>query len=357
MANIPLLRPYFPSLSRAVPYLKKSLDANTLSNFGPLYVEAKERLDTEFKAHTLIVNSGTAAIRVAVQALCKRRSRVLVPDFTHIGTLQAVLAAGCIPVLAPVHRETWALDPAYAIGRAKDFDAFIVVAPFGYKIDHEIYLEMSKELGKPVIFDLAGAYPTKIPGARAVCYSLHATKNLAVGEGGFTVFANEADFVAAHAVANFQTQPDRSIASKHGDNLKVSEITCAYLLAALDEWKLKGFKRTLEKIELINKYASALQGYVLPPPINYDRGHPSLMVFGGLPAEALEKQTPGLGFVTKRYYLLLTTMPGLDDVDRIGRSSKAMETCLALPRDLEPTELTEVIDGLLGLLKSGPRIG
>ena len=46
----------------------------------------------------LCVNSGTAALHLALQAVTKPGDEVLVPSFTFVASYQAITAAGCKPV-------------------------------------------------------------------------------------------------------------------------------------------------------------------------------------------------------------------------------------------------------------------
>src|SRR5207247_9472206 len=56
------------------------------------------------------VNSGTAALHLAVQAAVEPGGEVLVPSLTFISTFQAISAAGAVPVACDVRLDTATLD-------------------------------------------------------------------------------------------------------------------------------------------------------------------------------------------------------------------------------------------------------
>ena len=70
----------------------------------------------------LCVNSGTAALHLAVQAVTRPGNEVLVPSFTFVATYQAIRAAGCIPVSCDIRPDTLTLDIADAARRPADAD-------------------------------------------------------------------------------------------------------------------------------------------------------------------------------------------------------------------------------------------
>ena len=62
------------------------------------------------KAHVTCVNSGTAALHLAVMAVVKPGQEVLVPSLTFVGSFQAISGAGAVPVACDVDPDTLLLD-------------------------------------------------------------------------------------------------------------------------------------------------------------------------------------------------------------------------------------------------------
>jgi dTDP-4-amino-4,6-dideoxygalactose transaminase len=347
---IPLVRPVFPPFNVIHSHFKKSKAANTLSNFGPCFDQVVGRLQQFlFSCHPLPVATGTAAIQIAVQTHFRRGSKIAIPDYTHIGTLQAVTAAGCEPVLFPCDRETWTIDLKVLNEHIREMDGVIVVSPFGYQVDFARYDELTRSAKRILIYDLAGGWGMQPATENTVCYSLHATKNFSCGEGGIVCFNKRPDFMEGKRLINFDILPDRSVASPWGTNLKLDELKLAVILAHLDDAEKLTF-RTLQKKATLDVYHRELESVCIPHELHRN-GAPSLCVLGGMKAMELESACKVEGFICKQYYPLLSQMPLLNDIPYIEKSSPFFQTCLALPSDVSFDEAIEVSIRVKRILK------
>lgn len=342
---IPLLRPELPPLQIAAAKMKESLATGRLTNHGPLFEESCRKLREATRRHCLPVSSGTAAVRLALQTSCPRGSRVAIPDFTHMGTLSAAVAAGMHPVLYPVSRVTWTLETEILKLDRKNLGAFVVVSPFGYHVDTEQYDALSKSMGIPVVYDFAGAWGMKTETKNPVCYSLHATKNIPVGEGGILSLCEEEKWTQAMRLANFDTQPNREYASPWGDNLKLDELRCALLLWQLAN-PMTAVRKADRKRELIDLYQAEFLDGTAGTRLHI-RGAPSMCAIPNMAAERIEEMSQQYGFEAKRYYRLLTEMPGLSGVERAGQSSAFFRTVCALPSCASDEEAQQVVESVL----------
>lgn len=161
------------------------------------------------------VNSGTAALHMAVAAMVERarargampagKPRVLVPTLTFIACFQAVLAAGCEPVPCDVLPETGTLDLDDARRRlSPDVIGmmFVDYASNPWHID-EVYA-FAQERGLALCEDAAHAFGCRHHGRKTgsfgdlVCFSFDGIKNITCGEGGCLVAfdRDSADFCA-----------------------------------------------------------------------------------------------------------------------------------------------------------------
>lgn len=347
---IPLIRPLMPSGEAIERHLARSRAAGMFSNFGPCHQAASRLVSEEVGGIAVLTTTGTAAIEVALLSLgLPAGARVAVPDFTHTGTLLAVVRAGFEPVLVSVDPATWVprqldIREAWAHGW---IDAAVIVNPFGYGVDLGPWEDLARGTFLPVVYDFAGAWGAKLPEdlTSPVCFSFHATKNLGIGEGGAVVFPATWDpAIAAEAqrLINFDTLPDRSIASTCGYNQKMDELRCAALLAALEpEHRRRIEARTAAKLSTARIYLDMLG--VTSAPLARD-AKPSLCVVPELPAADLEAASPDLGAVFKAYYPLLSRMPALADVERLSESCDAMTRLCALPSDVDFHEACRVVD-------------
>lgn len=338
---IPLVRPVFPDKKLVWEFFDRALSTGQISNMGPCFQLLTKRLEELTDSYCVPVVNGTVAIQVAVQSHFARGSNILMPDYTHIGTLQAITAAGCNPVMVPVSRQTWTMDPLCLAEGLKRADGAVIVSPFGYPVDFNLYDGIASRARRPLIYDLAGGWGMRVDTKHTVCFSLHATKNFSCGEGGLVAYSKRSAAKDATRRINFDTLLDRTIASPWGGNWKPDELKCAVILAHLYHGD-KILERAAAKWARVEYYADALGGST--PDLR--NGSPSLCVIQGLDAKRIERESATHGFMAKQYYPLLSKMPGLDEIDRmegVTPSSAAMETCVALPSDVTDKEAAQVV--------------
>ena len=201
----------------------------TVSAFEAAVCDA---LDVRF---AVAVSSGTAALRCALAALgIGPGHRVVVPAFTFIATVNAVVACGATPVFAEVD-DSLSLDPA----RVPDGDAVIVVHIENVVADMDA---LGAAIGVPIIEDAAQAFGASYHGRPAGgfgalgCFSLQLEKNITAGEGGVVTTGDETLYVRASRYQDQGGQFVTSYASSRGaeltepfaaENLRMGELAGA----------------------------------------------------------------------------------------------------------------------------------
>lgn len=340
---IPLIRPGAPDFLEAMRIFDHFHKPGILTNFGPVHEMLVQKLNDLTGGFALPVANGTSAIEIGLLASgLPVGSRVAVPDFTHSGTIQAIRRAGMEPVIFGVQLDTWTLNmnEVYKAHSNGIIDGAVVVSPFGYYVNVKAWDELRQDTGIGLVFDFAGAFTSFPKTLSPVCYSFHATKNFGIGEGGMVLFASESQYKLARRLSNFDTLPDRSIASINGGNHKIDEIKAAFLLALLrPENRRQVYERVSAKCVLLDYYRGQLPDAYIPGGVK----HPSLCVLGNLPAEAMENASETVGVCFKRYYPLLSRMPTLSEVEVYSQSDEVMINCVALPSDVDMTEARKVV--------------
>jgi len=152
------------------------------------------------------------------------------------------------------------LDPAevetLVQSRPGEIAAMIPVCAFGAMPDLDRWVAFREATGVPVLVDAAAAFDTLTDARLPAVVSLHATKVVGVGEGGFlaTEDAALADRVRSMTTFGFQGSRESQIV---GANAKISEYAAAIGLAGLDGWPAERlrFLRTsqLLRIALIGR--------------------------------------------------------------------------------------------------------
>lgn len=220
-----------PNYRQLSKYLKLIDKSGTYTNFGPLSVELEKRLAKLLGIQPNQICS-IANATLGISGLIKTaftKPDVQVPSWTFTATPAAVLLSGFNIEFVDVDATTWESNiPQNELQG-------IHVLPFGGS-GEEI-----PENRTPIVIDAAASFANldqiKLPKKRdwAVVVSLHATKTLGAGEGGF-VYSNNPEWIRElKAWTNFGfsgTRESRAI----GTNSKMSEYHAAVALASLDLW-------------------------------------------------------------------------------------------------------------------------
>lgn len=240
---IPVLRPRLPSAEALLPWLRRIDSCRIYSNFGPLCTEFAARLGDHFGVGAgaiLPVANATQGLTAALLALGARPGTLCaMPAFTFVATAHAAIAAGLVPWLLDIDAERWDLDPA-TLDRVLDLapgevGAAIPVCPFGRPIDGADWAEFSRRTGIAVVIDAAAGFDALTVGPVPAVVSLHATKAMGIGEGGFIACSDHQVMQDAMRRVNFGFFGSRE-ALGVATNAKMSEYHAAVGLAALEEW-------------------------------------------------------------------------------------------------------------------------
>jgi dTDP-4-amino-4,6-dideoxygalactose transaminase len=232
-----------PAYANIAEYAEK-IDANRIySNFGPLVSEFEKRLAARTghgPENLLLVSNATSGIALTLSKTRRAEGHLcIMPSWTFCATAHAAILTGLTPYFVDVDRNTWVLSHEavqQAIQNLGDaVAAIVVVSPFGSPVEMERWDQLSSFTGIPVIIDAAAGFDAVRPGKIPVIVSLHATKILATGEGGFIASDDTALIRILKSASNFGFRDGRVI-RQTGTNAKMSEIQAAVGLAALDSW-------------------------------------------------------------------------------------------------------------------------
>ncbi|HLD34565.1 MAG TPA: DegT/DnrJ/EryC1/StrS family aminotransferase, partial [Patescibacteria group bacterium] len=142
--------------------------------------------------YAVALNSATAALHLSLLALgIGKRDEVLVPSLTFVSDAHAVLYVGAKPVFVDVDEATLCMDPKDLETKiTKKSKAVIPVHFGGHPVDLDKIHEIAKKYNLKVVEDASHAcgsqYKGKMIGGLSdlTCFSFHAVKNLATGDGG-----------------------------------------------------------------------------------------------------------------------------------------------------------------------------
>ncbi|MBI4131363.1 MAG: DegT/DnrJ/EryC1/StrS family aminotransferase [Nitrosarchaeum sp.] len=137
------------------------------------------------------VNSGTAALNLALSLMSLKGKEVIVPSLTFVATVNAIILNGGKPVFVDVEPHTMCVDPEQIEKLiTKKTKVILPVHYAGMPCSLDKIEQICKKNELVLIEDAAHAAGAKFSGKRIgshgniVCFSFHPVKNLAMPTGG-----------------------------------------------------------------------------------------------------------------------------------------------------------------------------
>lgn len=206
--------------------------------------------------HCVAVANGTSALIASLGALeIGPGDEVIVPPYTFIATINAVLMHHALPVLVDTDRETFQIDAKKVEAAITDRTAAIVPVHLGGNAaDLDTILAVAGKHKVPVVEDACQSHLAEWRGRKVGtwgstgCFSFQVSKNLPSGEGGAVLTNDPA--VAERTYAFHNNGRGRGGSSGlylggRGANLRLTEFQGALLLAQMT--RLEEQSRTREQ--------------------------------------------------------------------------------------------------------------
>ncbi len=232
---IPMTRAIFEPGPRFHGVIGETLRSGRVTNGGPLALELERQLGQYLGAEAALVSSGSMALLLAVKALAVSGSAIL-PAFTYIATLSAVVHAGLEPIFCDIDRSTFTLCPRHLQSLLAQHPRVSLVVPvnvYGVPPDLDAVIGLAEAHGAQVLYDDAHGFGTEVRGERvprlpvASCLSLHATKTLPAVEGGLVVSDDRALLGEIRRLSAHGLVAAELTASAPGYNARMDELRAA----------------------------------------------------------------------------------------------------------------------------------
>ena len=155
-----------------------------------------KKFENLFKKYTnatecVAVDSGTAALDLALKVVDINKKEVLVPSLTFVSSINAIKYNGGIPIFVDVKSNTLCMDPKDLQNKITKKSKVILPVHFGgYSCNMDEIKKISKKNKLLVIEDAAHATGSKYKNKKIgsigdlTCFSFHPVKNLAMPKGG-----------------------------------------------------------------------------------------------------------------------------------------------------------------------------
>ncbi len=195
-----------------------------------------------------VVNGTNALITTLANLGVGPGDKVIVPPYTFIASVMAILANGAMPVFADIDPETFQISPDAARKKiSRQTKAILAVHIAGLPSDMAELMKIGRENNISVVEDACQAHLAEYDGRRvgsigdAGCFSFQNSKNLAIGEGGAIVSDNESFMDRCYSYHNLGLPHGTSVGTvssgsvMQGTKVRFSEYQAAIGLAMLDQ--------------------------------------------------------------------------------------------------------------------------
>lgn len=197
------------------------------------------------RRYGVAVSNGSTALQVAISCLnLEPGDEVILPTFTIISCITAVLSNGGIPVLVDADPHTWCMDVSQVNSKLTDRTrAIMPVHIYGHPVDMDPLLELAQQHNIAIIEDAAEAHgaeylsrsQTGSPAWRrcgnfglASTFSFYANKLVTTGEGGMVLTDDPQFGKSAKSIRNLCFQPGRRFFHEDlGFNFRLTNIQAA----------------------------------------------------------------------------------------------------------------------------------
>ena len=261
--QIPQSEPVFRG--NELEYLTDTIQSGWISSVGK-YVNLFEKKFSNFtkSKYALATSSGTAALQLAISVLkLKKKDEVIVPDFTFVAPINAVLHGGAKPVLADIDKETLCISYE-SIKKLvnKKTKAIIIVHLYGNTPEIQKIVNFCKKKNIKIIEDCAEAFGTTYKKKHVGkfgdigTFSFFGNKTITTGEGGILIFKKKEHYNLALKLRNHGMSSHKKYwHDEVGYNFRMTNMQAAVGLAQLEQANFFIKK----KIEIQKKFAFKLK--------------------------------------------------------------------------------------------------
>ncbi|WP_353142619.1 DegT/DnrJ/EryC1/StrS family aminotransferase [Paracoccus sp. (in: a-proteobacteria)] len=234
--------PMLPDPIRLATLMQEAIAVSWFSNGGQLHQRLERALgDMAGDGALALVSSGTMALMLALRlGDLPEGSEVITSPLSFAATVQAIAWCGFRPVFADVEPATLTLCPRAVEAAITPRTAAILPVHFlGVPCDVAGLADVARRHGLWLAYDAAHAFGVTLGNqpiaafGDASAFSLHATKVLHTGEGGFVATGGDKALAKLRRLKNFGLEGGRMTGL--GINGKLSEAQAAMGLALLPD--------------------------------------------------------------------------------------------------------------------------
>ena len=258
MLMIPVSEPLIGA--KEIEYINECLRSGWISSAGR-FIEEFERKWAEYcdMKYGIAMSNGTTALQAAVGCIgLQPGDKVIVPTFTIISCVQAIIYNGGVPVLVDCDPRTWCMDveqvrekiEAEMNGGDSKLKAIMPVHIYGHPIDMDPLLEIAEKHNLKIIEDAAEVHGAEYLTGRENAhpqwkrcgsfgdlsvFSFYANKLVTTGEGGMVLTNDRVYADKARSLRNLCFRPEqRFLHTELGHNFRITNLQAAIGVAQIE---------------------------------------------------------------------------------------------------------------------------
>ncbi len=334
------------------PLLKNQELANVIDCVQSGWISSSGKYIEQFEAawakecgvdFGVAVSNGSVALDIAIEALnLNVGDEIILPTFTIISCVSAVLRSGAVPVLIDSEPETWGMDVSQVAAKiTSKTRAIMAVHIYGHPVDMDPLLELADRHNLVIIEDAAEVHGAEYLSQREqhsgvwrrcggighlATFSFFANKLITTGEGGMIVTNDRQLAEKLRGLRNlcFRT-PRRFYHTELGHNFRMTNMQAALgvpQVSRLDEIVLRKreiaarYSSRLKKIKLLQlpiekvwaKNVYWVYGIVLDDKVEFD-------------AKEFSRRLAADGVETRPFFLGMHSQPVFHDRDLFCNAS------------------------------------
>jgi perosamine synthetase len=252
-----------------LPLVRECIETGWISSEGS-FIKQFEKKWAEYCGvkHGISVANGTCALQVAASALAlEPGSEIILPSFTIISCVIAIIEAGYVPVLVDAMPDTWNMNLDEVEAKiSPQTRAIMPVHMFGHPVDMRRLMEIAQKHDLRVIEDAAEAHGAEVEGRKAGgigdlgCFSFYANKIVTTGEGGMVVTNNGALAERCRSLRNMCFRSDRRfLHTEIGHNYRMTNVQAALGVAQVERvedhirhkrWMAENYRKRLADLPI-----------------------------------------------------------------------------------------------------------
>lgn len=245
------------------------LESRMFTNFGKNCIELEKFIHEKFlidkDKSVILVSNGAMALNSLIgmyNTIYNKKLRWATQSFTFPCTIQGLLKDQSI--VYDIDHKYYGIDLDELKNNLDEYDGIIITNCFGNCVNIKVYEDFCKKYDKILIFDNAATSYTFYENKNVLNYgdacivSLHHTKPIGFGEGGFVVVDKSNEKIIKRIINFGYDTINKHVCDLNASNYKMSEIQAIYIKSYLDTFDIFHYKITSlftyfkEKFKMMN---------------------------------------------------------------------------------------------------------